>query len=341
MTDAPSVLIVDDETGVRTLMSRWLEAGGYRVDTAGSAEEALKRLALTPSAVALCDIRMPGQDGLWLVERIRECFPETAVIMATGAHDASAKAASLQHGAVDYLTKPFGRDRLREAIDRGLEWHKAAWDVRCWRESLEQERDIRQRRLADAISALDVDTDDALDAMLSMLTLSDRESYTHAYRVATLSRSLAQAVGVPARLRIDIEHAALLHDLGKLAVPDAILRKPAPLTAEERTLVRQHPVIGAALIERIPFLAGAVPLVRAVHERVDGQGYPAGLSGRAVPLGSRIIAVADAYDTMTRPRVYCDPLSPAAALAELQRCGGSQFDAELVRVFVAVLGRDS
>jgi putative two-component system response regulator len=339
MTPAPSVLIVDDETGVRMLMCRWLEAGGYRVDTAGSAEEALKRLALVPSAVALCDIRMPGQDGLWLADRIRQCYPETAVIMATGAPDAGAAAASLQHGAVDYLTKPFGRDRLREAIDRGLEWHRAAWDVRRWRESLEEERDVRHRRLADAIGALHIDGNEALDAMLSMLTLSDRDSYAHAYRVATLARSLAQAIAVPATLVADIEHAALLHDLGKLAMPDAILRKPAPLTAEEHTLVRQHPLIGAALIERIPFLAGAVSLVRAAHERMDGRGYPAGLSGSAVPLGARIIAVADAYDTMTRPRVYREAIEAGEALAELERCRGTQFDPAIVDAFAAVLTR--
>lgn len=126
----PSVLIVDDETGVRTLMSRWLVAGGYAVATASSAEEALTQLAVVPSAVALCDIRMPGRDGLWLAERIRRSFPETAVIMSTGVEDAGAAAESLRQGAVDYLAKPFGRDRLRQAVDRGLEWHRAARDAR-------------------------------------------------------------------------------------------------------------------------------------------------------------------------------------------------------------------
>jgi response regulator RpfG family c-di-GMP phosphodiesterase len=333
-TDTPSVLIVDDENGVRTLMSRWLEAGGYAVVTASSAEEALTQLAVAPSAVALCDIRMPGRDGLWLAERIRRSFPETAVIMATGVQDVGAAVESIRHGAVDYLTKPFGRDRLREAVDRGLEWHRSAWDARRWRESLDAERDVRQRRLSDAVGGLRIDSDDALDAMLSMLTLTDPDAYAHAGRVAALAGSLARAMALPAAGVRAIERAALLHDLGKLAIPEAVLRKPAPLTLEEQGLVRQHPSIGAALVEGIAFLAPAAPLIRASQERLDGLGYPGGLRADAIPLGARIVAVADAYDTMIRPRVFRDAITGPEALREIERCRGTQFDPAVVDAFL-------
>jgi response regulator RpfG family c-di-GMP phosphodiesterase len=336
-SQARSVLIVDDENGVRDLMARWLESGGYTVTTASTAEEALGRLERTPSAVALCDIRMPGHDGLWLAERIRQKFPETAVIMATGVQDVAPAVESLRQGVIDYLTKPFGRDRLREAVLRGLDWHCSAWDARRWRESLEQEMQIRRVRLSDAITALHIDGDEALDAMLSMLTLTDREAYAHGYRVAALTVSVARLMRVPEEEIPAIERGALLHDVGKLAIPEAIMRKPAPLTMEEQALVRQHPLIASDLLAQVPYLVESTPIVRDAHERMDGLGYPNGQRAATVALGARIVSVADAYDTMTRPRVFRDAISAADAVIELERCSGTQFDPAVVTAFRQVV----
>ncbi len=327
---AASVLIVDDENGVRDLMTRWLQAGGLSVTSAASADEALGRVEASPPAVALCDIRMPGHDGLWLAERIRSRCPETAVIIATAVQDVGPAVESLRQGVVDYLTKPFGRERLREAVARGLEWHRAAWDVRRWRETLEQELEMRRVRLADAMTALHVDNDDALDAMLSMVTLADREAYGHANRVAALAQRLGRTLGMSEAELATLRRAALLHDLGKLAVPDAILRKPAPLTAEEQVIVRRHPRIGRELVASVPYLAAAADIMGDAHEWLDGHGYPRGISGDAVRLAARVIAVADAFDTMTRPRVFRDPLPVTDALLELERCTGTQFDPGVV-----------
>src|SRR5215510_8662609 len=168
-----SVLVVDDEVGVRDLMSRWLSSGGYEVRTAANADEALSRLHETPPAVALCDIRMPGRDGLWLAQQIRQEAPETAIIMATGVQDVGSAVASLRYGVIDYLTKPFGRDRLRESVLRGLEWHRAATDSRRWRQSLDAEVEARRHRLRDTLSLIPIDSDAALDRMLGMLTNGD------------------------------------------------------------------------------------------------------------------------------------------------------------------------
>lgn len=335
---ARSVLIVDDENGVRELMKRWLEAGGYSVIAASSAEEALGRLeSAAPPAVALCDIRMPGRDGLWLAERIRQRYPETAVIMATGVQDVGPAVESLRRGVIDYLTKPFGRDRLREAVLRGLEWHRSAWDVRRWRESLEQELQIRRSRLSDAITALRIDSDETLDAMLAMLTLSDREAYSHAYRVAALSLSMGRVLGLEEPDLVRLEQAALLHDIGKLAIPEAVLRKPAPLTTEEQALVRMHPSIASELAAQVPYLAAASDIIRDVHERMDGLGYPRGVRATEVSLGARIVCLADAYDTMTRARVFRDAIPPGEAMLELARCSGSQFDPAVVEAFRRVI----
>jgi response regulator RpfG family c-di-GMP phosphodiesterase len=328
-----SILVVDDDTGVRELLARWLHAGGHDVRTASSADEALGSVHGAAPAVALCDIRMPGRDGLWLAEHIRQDAPETAVIMATGVQDVSSAVTSLRNGAIDYLTKPFGRDRLRESVLRGVEWHQAACESRRWRETLEEEVAARRQHLRDALESLTIESDAALDGLLTVLTVSDREAYAHAYRVAALSASVGCALQFSDDDMAALERAALLHDIGKLTMPDAVLRKPAPLTPEELQLVRQHPQIAADLIAHIPYLAHAAELVRDAQERVDGLGYPNRASGRDVAIGARIIAVADAYDAMTRPRVFRDAITPREALLELDRCAGTQFDPFVVEVF--------
>ncbi len=293
-----SVLVVDDETGVRELMARWLASGGYDVRTAANAEEALQRVHDRPPAVALCDIRMPGHDGLWLAHQIRHDAPETAVIMATGVQDVGSAVTSLRQGVIDYLTKPFGRDRLRESVVRGVEWHKAARDSRRWRESLEGEVDGRRQRLSDALAALTIDSDAALDGLLSVLTLSDRDAYAHAYRVAALAASVGCAMQLGEDDMASLERAALLHDV---------------------------------------YLTTAAELVRDAQERIDGLGYPNGTHASDVALGARIISVADAFDAMTRPRVFRDAITPGEALLELERCAGTQFDASVVAIFKRVV----
>jgi cyclic di-GMP phosphodiesterase len=332
-----SILVVDDDTGVRELLARWLNAGGYAVHTASSADEALGRVHDAAPAVALCDIRMPGHDGLWLAEHIRHEAPETAVIMATGVQDVGSAITSLRQGVIDYLTKPFGRDRLRESVLRGIEWHNAARESRRWREALEEEVAARCERLRDALASLTIDSDAALDGLLTVLTISDRDHYAHAYRVSALAASVGCAMQLADDDMAALERAALLHDVGKLAMPEAVLRKPAPLTVEELQLIHTHPQIAADLIGRVPYLEAAADLVRDAQERVDGLGYPNGARARDVALGARIIAVADAYDAMTRPRVFRDAITPREALLELDRCAGSQFDPSVVEVFKSIV----
>jgi HD-GYP domain-containing protein (c-di-GMP phosphodiesterase class II) len=251
--------------------------------------------------------------------------------------DVGSAVTSLRQGVVDYLTKPFGRERLRESVLRGIEWHNAAADSRRWREVLDAEVDRRRQRLGHALAATTIDCDEALDALLATLTLADGDAYAHAYRVAALAASVGCALGMSDDDMAALERAALLHDLGKLAMPDAVLRKPAPLTAEERAIIRRHPTIAADLIGEVPYLSAAAELVRDAYERVDGLGYPNGARALDVALGARIIAVADAYDAMTRPRVFRDAISPREAVLELERCAGTQFDDAVVEVFTRIV----
>jgi putative two-component system response regulator len=317
-----SVLVVDDETGVRELVARWLAGGGYDVRTAANADEALDRVHDRPPAVALCDIRMPGHDGLWLANQIRHEAPETAVIMATGIQDVSSAVTSLRQGVIDYLTKPFGRDRVRESVLRGLEWHKAAWDSRRWRETLQREVDIKRERLSDALGALTIDSDHALDGLLAVLTLADREAYAHAYRVVALAASVACAMNLEPEEATAIERAALLHDVGKLSVPNSILDKPGPLTGDEWDVVRLHPYYTQRILSHIRGFEQLARVAAAHHERLDGRGYYLGLMADEISLESRILAVADVFDALTASRPYRPALPEEVALRMMERDRG-------------------
>jgi response regulator RpfG family c-di-GMP phosphodiesterase len=329
----PSVLVVDDEPAIRSVLERWLVATGYAVETAADADEALQRMSTSPAAVALCDVRLPGHDGLWLAERLRRQFPETAVIMATGVQEVGCAINSLRAGVIDYLTKPFARERLQQAVARGIEWHRAACEARRWQHELDGETSGRYRRIADAIVRLPIDSDATLDAILSIVTLRDADAYAHAYRVAALAAAIARLLHLDDAPIAILERAALVHDFGRMTLPDAILRKPAPLDREEEALVRRQPQLTYELLRDQPYLREAAPLVLAIRERYDGRGYPHGLSGQEIPLGARILAVAEAHDTMTRARVFREAVPPAEASVEIERCAGSHFDAAVVEAF--------
>lgn len=335
-----SVLLVDDESGIRGLMTRWVESIGYQARQAGNAEQALEQMSDAPSAVAVCDIRLPGRDGLWLADQLRHEYPDTAVIMATGVHDVDAAVTSLRSGVVDYLVKPFGRDRLREALHRGVEFHRTSVDARQWRQSLETELGARRKQLADALSEVEITSQAALNGMLAMLTVRDRAAFDHAHRVAALATRVASALGLETAAVEEVERAALLHDIGKIAIPEAVLWKPAPLTDEEREIMRRQPQLGHEVLRNMPFLAHAADIVLATQERFDGSGYPRGLRGEHIPVGARIIAAVDAYDAMTHPRVHRDPIAPSEAIFELQRCRGSQFDPQVIDAMLRTLTRD-
>jgi cyclic di-GMP phosphodiesterase len=337
---SPSVLIVDDEPGARQLMRRWLESRGYIVTVASDADQALSVLAATSASVAVCDLRMPGHDGLWLVDLLRREHPDVAVIIATGVNDVAAAVEALRQGVVDYLTKPFDRERLFDAVVRAVEWSQSASDARRWRERLQQEMRAKQDRVAAIIGGWPADSDEALDGLFAALTADNHEVYAHGCRVSALSAVLARALGLSDEEARIVEHAGRLHDLGKLVVPDAVLRKPAPLTGEEQRLIRQHPVIGSGLVAKIPYVAASAPVVRDAQERPDGLGYPRGSRGDAVWIGARIVCLADAYDAMTRVRVFRDAMTPAAALAEIVRCGGTQFDPRVVGALSACVSPD-
>jgi putative two-component system response regulator len=335
------VLVVDDEHGVRDLMVRWLRMTGYPVFAAATADEAFERIQHEIIGVALVDVHMPGHDGFWLTEQLRRRSPDIAVIMVTGMLDVGSACDSLQAGIIDYLVKPFTRDRLREAVQRGFDWHHDAVQERHWREQLDQETQRLRRSLSDAFAALNIHSYESLDAVLQVLTLRDRDVYEHAHRVESLCQRLASRLNLPAGDIDTVRRAALLHDIGRLALPPALFRKAGPLTSDEQLLVREGPHFTFELLRDCTYLTAAAELVRHRYERFDGTGFPGAYRGEHIPLGSRILAIADTYDTLLAPRAYREPMPPADAIAELQRCAGREFDPGLIKLFVALLATDA
>lgn len=332
-----TVLVVDDEHGVRDLMVRWLRMSGYEAFAASTAEEAISRIQREPIAVALVDIHMPGHDGHWLVEQLRKHSNDVAVIMVTGMLDVSAACSSLQHGLIDYLVKPFSRERLRESVQRGFDWYRSSLHDRRWREELDAETQRLRQQLGEAFGAIEIQSYETLDAIVRMLTLRDRELYDHLHRVEALSVALAHVMERPAAEIETLRRAALVHDIGRMALPPALFRKPEALTEEERRLVREGPHFAYELLRPCGYLTAAAEIVRHRYERFDGQGYPGGLATHAIPPASRILAVADSFDTMLASRSYRDAVSPAEAYLELRRCAGREFDPAMVDAFARVI----
>lgn len=330
-----AVLLVEDEQPMRSLLERWLKTSGYFAEVAASADEALDVASSCPPAVAICDLVMPGHDGAWLARQLRARYPDTALIVATGSPDLRTLG-ELPGGIVEYLFKPFSRERLNVAVQRGFSWHRAS-GTRRWTERLARQQFDRSRVLQAKWETMRIDSREMLVSALRTLMACDEAAYEHAMRVSRLAGLACRKLGVAEPETEQIEQAAMLHDFGKLAMPEAILAKPAPLTPEERDMMRRHPDITYQFVRGHHLLGRIADIVRGANEWFGGGGYPVGLDGTDIPLGSRIIAVADAYDTMTHARVYRDAMTPAEAALELMRCCGAQFDPEVVGAFLAAL----
>lgn len=332
-----SVLVVDDDAMVRDLMTSRIESFGYQVEAVEDAEEALDALDDRPRDVAVCDVNMPGHDGVWLAKNIRERYPHTAVIMATGGRDIGTTIVSLRNDVVDYLFKPFDSARLHEALRLGIDWNRAMVAADELQESLEHRLRARRTEVAAALAGVQDTVEDALEGLLAMLELHTSDTRDHAWRVARLAGVLADEIGIHRDAIPDIERGALLHDIGKIDMPHSILYKPAPLNDAEWSVMRTHPAIGYEMLRNVPTLEHAAEIVLSSHEAFNGSGYPRGLQGNEIPIGARILSIADSYDSMTRPHTQRPAMQPSHAMAEIERCSGTQFDPDVVDALGDVL----
>jgi putative nucleotidyltransferase with HDIG domain len=329
------ILVVDDEEAIREIVCAILAAAGYACKQAGSGMEAL---ALLNSGevfeLMLSDLMMADLDGIGLLERTKEKFPDMPVVMVTAVHDISVALAAIRNGAYDYLLKPFEREQLLNAVGRSLENRRLKVENRTYQTNLESLVEARTDQLQAAMADLERSYDTTLQALGDALDLKDRETEGHSKRVTAFTMAIARAMGLP-REHIDvIARGAFLHDIGKMAIPDRILLKPGKLDEEEKLIMREHCYHGYQMLKKIPFLAEACEIVYSHQEHFDGSGYPRGLKGTEIPLGARIFSVADTLDAIISDRPYRPARSLSEARKEIEAWSGRQFDPEVVEVFL-------
>ena len=316
-------------------MQALLERSGYQADSAASAAEALIWLHQHPGCdLVLSDVMMPGEDGIALLDQICQDFAHTPVVMLTAVHDVDVVTSAFRRGAIDYLLKPFDRRQLLMVVERALEHGRTQKQKAIYRENLERMISTRTSRLRATMLDLEKSYDVTLEAMGAALDLRDAETEGHSRRVTAYTVALARELNLSADDLRTISRGAFLHDIGKIATPDAILLKPGTLSAEEREVMREHCVRGYEMIRKIPFLRDAAEIIYAHQECFDGSGYPRALSGEQIPLGARIFAIADALDAMTSDRPYRKAISFGDARVEIARGAGTQFDPYIVDVFL-------
>ncbi len=330
------LLIVDDEAGVCLLLKEWLTEEGYTCQTALSGEEALVMLQEREFDAIISDLSMPGISGLELLARVREAYPHTAFLMATGVGDIRLAVQAMKQGADDYLMKPFQLEAVVASLARALEMRRLERELDNYRTHLEDMVDKRTGQLQAALGHIGQIYDETLEALGAALDLKDGDTAGHARRVTRYCLEIAKAIGCSEEERHQLKRGAYLHDIGKIAIPDAILLKPAALTSEEMSVMWAHPYIGYEFVGRISFLAEAAEIVLTHHERFDGSGYPQGLMGDEIPLGARIFAVADTLDAMTSDRPYRHALPLAAAREEIRQQSGRQFESRIVDAFFSL-----
>jgi len=307
------ILVVDDEPANVDLVQSYLKANSYKVIKAYSGEEALKKAFADPPDLILLDVMMPGISGFEVCRRLKsdnrtQLIP---VILLTALQDFQSKIQGLEAGADEFLSKPFNLTELLTRV-RNL---------------------LRIKRLTDQLEQ----TESVIFALARAVEAKDSYTKEHILRIANYAERLGRALNLESQEILAIRYGGILHDIGKIGVSEAILRKPGPLTEQEWLEIRKHPIIGESIIQPMRFANKVGPIVRGHHERWDGKGYPDGLKEKAIPLGARIVALVDSYDAMTTDRPYRKALSVKRACREIEQDAGSKFDPELVPIFLKLL----
>ncbi len=338
-TATPRILIVDDEREITEILADLL-SDDYECLKAGSAEQALECLRAGEFQLVISDITMPGMSGLEMIPHVKQLSPDTVVVMISGMQTVESAIGALRLGAFDYLMKPFDLRQVEAVVKRALEYHDLVVAKRRYENHLEELVEQRTAELDRALNSLEGSYRSTLKALTAALETRDSETHGHSERVVTYSLRLGREYGLSSEDMKSLEFGALLHDIGKIGVPDSILRKPAKLTEEEWVRMREHPVHGQQILRGIEFLQGAARVVAQHHEQWDGSGYPLGLRGEEIDICARIFSVADAFDAITSDRVYRSGKTYEAAAQELDDWAGRQFDPKVVKAFHRVPKED-
>ncbi len=329
------VLIVDDEPAICQTFEAML-SDKFAVMTTTSAHEAIRMVQEQAGDIDLImtDLRMPEMDGIELLEAVRKLSPDIVTIVVTGFSSTENAIAAMRVGAYDFVRKPVDFGELEFVIKRGVERRRLQRQVEDYRQHLESMLDQRTKSLREAFSALEGSYMATMEVLSKILAVRESTTAQHDNRVGEYSVFLARRLNVSDDEILTIRRGALLHDIGKIGIPDAVLLKPGPLTPQEWVLMKQHPVTGYQILSSIPFLKKEAEMVYSHHERYDGKGYPRGLAQSAICLGARIFAVADSFDAMRSDRVYRKALSLDQTVEEIRKASGTQFDPAVVDLFL-------
>ena len=329
---SPSVLVVDDEETVRNLLSLICTRAGARAELAENGKQAQTMLGQKRYAAALLDKNLPDMTGLQLLSHIKAQSPKTECLIVTGYASTDSAIEAVRLGAFDYIVKPFDvvtvQHRVKLALERQRladELEAAVATMKQQSGQLHQSREELRRAYLESVVRLSLTAE-----------YRDEQAPLHVSRISRYAALLARAIDAQAEWVEDLSLAAPLHDIGHVGVPDAILRKPGPLTRDERKKMQEHVGIGSRILAGASsdVLALAREVVMTHHERWDGTGYPNHLRGEDIPLAGRVVALCDAWDAMSTDRVYRKALGFDAAVAEVKNGAGKHFDPALVAAFL-------
>jgi len=329
MVVAPSrekILIVDDEKTVRRSLNKCLTRSGFSCEEAGNAAEALETLGKDPADLVILDIMMPGTSGTELLPQIKRSFPDTAVVMATAVVEPDTIINCMKNGAEDYITKPFDVNQLVANIQMVLKKRQLALSLKAKRQILEGKVEQQSRELQKLFM-------DAVESLVGALEAKDKYTAGHSRRVTKIAVDSAFVLGLDGEDLENLRWAALLHDIGKIGIDSSVQNKPGILTPTEYDYILTHCSIGPGIVQ--PLVNDSiVEVIRHHHDSFDGTGLNQKASGEDIPLGARILAVADSFDAMTSDRPYRAAMTATAAVAEIKKCAGSQFDPVVVKAFL-------
>jgi diguanylate cyclase (GGDEF)-like protein/putative nucleotidyltransferase with HDIG domain len=330
------ILLVDDEPLILEVVTGLLRNAGYEVDAESSAPAAFRRVESSVGVydIVVTDLSMPDTDGFQVLDRVRLIDSMAIPIVLTGKASKDAAIASLRHGAFEFIEKPVRRDELLAVIERARDHRRLRIENDRYRMRLEDMVRQKSAELSEAMERVKQSHEFTLQALAGLLDAREQATGRHSLRVRDLALIVGAHMGMSELELGVIGQGALLHDIGKIAVPDAILLKAGSLTEDEWKVMRTHSEVGYNILKISPYMQEVAELVYSHQERFDGTGYPRGIKGEDIPMGARLFAVVDAYDAMRSHRPYRRAMTSVRAVAELKRCRGTQFDPKVIDAFL-------